>query len=263
MIRGELQDGEKVVPPEVLAEWGLQVGDGWTVTIRPDEVDESVSPLTFDVGKYSAHDHHEYLSKRLVFLLLVAEVYDREGLVIGSEEFAGVEWRRTGLPRDLHVGKAEVKELVNDAERRWMVSNAVAHAMQSHGSKRWGKGKKREDRPVLYGLRATILRPHTFSRPDRSRVISGDPTVGEVFIVGDGVPKAQPVREGFPLVLLEETRAGYPAARPAGPCPPGRYGYMASGAYIVHSSCYEEWIDLFGHSLPIPLHDYTERRSTS
>ncbi|MFD6073812.1 hypothetical protein [Amycolatopsis lurida] len=120
-----------------------------------------------------------------------------------------------------------------------------------------------EYQPVLYGLRAKILRPSFLQRQDPSRVISGNPEISEVFIVGDNVPKAMPVREGLPLVLLKLTLPWYPAARPADPCPPGRHGYMAGGAYIVHSSCSEEWGDLFGHSLPIPLHDYTERRSTS
>ncbi|WP_410662061.1 hypothetical protein [Amycolatopsis sp. lyj-84] len=258
MIRGELQDGEKVVPPEVLAEWDLRVGEGWTVTIRPDVIDQTVSPLTFEVGKYTAHDQHEFLAKRLVFLMLVAEVYDRAGMLIGSEEFTGVEWRPPGLPRDLHVGQADIGELVTDAERRWMVTNAVSHAIQSHGSKRWGR--KREDRPVLYGLRATVLRPLTFPRPDHSRVISSDPTVGEVFIVGDDVPKAQPVREGFPLVLLKETRAGDLAVRPANDPPSGHTAYAASGAYVVHFACGREWFELFGHVLPVSLHDLTMPR---
>ncbi|QWF78751.1 hypothetical protein [Amycolatopsis sp. CA-230715] len=114
-------------------------------------------------------------------------------------------------------------------------------------------------KPVLYGMRARVLRPWPVVRRDASRLISGNPEVWEVFVVGDGVPRSRPVRPNMPLVLLYVV-AGDIVTRPADRCPPDRNGYMASGAYVVHSSCYEDWIGFFGHSLPIPLHDYMDRR---
>ncbi|GAA1962187.1 hypothetical protein [Amycolatopsis minnesotensis] len=117
-----------------------------------------------------------------------------------------------------------------------------------------------EVKPVLYGMRARVLRPWPVVQRDTSRMLSGNPEVREVFVVGDGVPRSHPVRPEMPLVLLHEVVEGHVVARPADRCPAGRHGFMASGAYVVHSSCYDEWTAFFGHSLPIPLHDYTERR---
>ncbi|MFD6073813.1 hypothetical protein [Amycolatopsis lurida] len=134
MIRGELQDGERVVPAQSLVEWQVPVREGWTVTIRPDEIDTNTTPLDFEVGRYSAHDHRDFLAKRLVFIVVVAEVYGRERSLLGSEEIVGVEWRRSGRPQDLHIGQADVDKLVTTDERKWLTTNAVYHAIQAGGS---------------------------------------------------------------------------------------------------------------------------------
>ena len=115
------------------------------------------------------------------------------------------------------------------------------------------------DAPTLYGMRAVVLRPWAMKRPNPSSMLSGNPEVREVYVVGDGIPRTYPVYPDAPLVMLSETAPGYVVAHPADPCPDGRNGYMASGAYIVQSGCSEDWISVFGHRLPIPLHDHTER----
>lgn len=107
------------------------------------------------------------------------------------------------------------------------------------------------------GLRARILRQS--HRPNADSVISGNPDIVEVLLVGPEIPEIHRAGENRPLVILDSTAPGYTVARPAQPRPAGRNGYMASGAYIVHSSCWHEWQDVFGHALPIPLHDYTEK----
>ncbi|WP_370944060.1 hypothetical protein AB5J62_33805 [Amycolatopsis sp. cg5] len=118
-----------------------------------------------------------------------------------------------------------------------------------------------EDKPVVYGMRAVILRSWTNAGPNPSHVICGDPEAREVYVVGDGIPRSYPVYRDTPMVVLGETAPGYVVARPASRCPRDRNGYMASGAYIVQSGCYEDWISVFGHPLPIPLHDRAERRA--
>lgn len=117
-----------------------------------------------------------------------------------------------------------------------------------------------DERPVLYGIRAVVLRSWVSALPNPSHVISGDPDVRDVYLVGDGIPTVYPVHRDTPIVVLGETTPGYVVARPASRCPADRNGYMASGAYIVQSGCSKEWESVFGHLLPIPLHDRAERR---
>ncbi|WP_158884107.1 hypothetical protein [Amycolatopsis anabasis] len=112
------------------------------------------------------------------------------------------------------------------------------------------------------GLRAAILRSWHNKRPNPNNPISGNLDYQEVFVVGLPV-QGRPVQEGLPLVVLSETAPGCVVARPAEPCPSDRRGYQASGAYIVHSDCSKDWESVFGHRLPIPLHDHTERRLDS
>ncbi len=116
------------------------------------------------------------------------------------------------------------------------------------------------DKPVLYGMRAQILRSSINLRPNSANVISGDPAVEDAYIVGDEVPRSHPVPPDAPLVVLAEIAGAFRVARPASKCRPGWYGYMASGAYIVHKGSFDEWLAYFGHELPIPLHDKMERR---
>lgn len=84
-----------------------------------------------------------------------------------------------------------------------------------------------------------------------------------MFVVGDGIPRRHPVSSDATLVLISETSPGYVVALPANSCPSDRNGYMASGAYIGASGCFDAWLDVFGHSLPIPLHDYAEQKRRS
>ena len=107
------------------------------------------------------------------------------------------------------------------------------------------------------GLRARILRASF--QPNADNVISGNPEISEVLLIGHEIPKVHTAGHNRPLVGLYSTTPGYLAARPNEPRPAGRNGYMASGAYIVHSSCWNEWQDVLGHALPIPLHDHTEK----
>lgn len=122
-------------------------------------------------------------------------------------------------------------------------------------------GPDEREAPVpLRGMRATILRPWTTQRSNPDNIIAGDYANDEVCLVGSGIP--QLYRAGDrPRVVLGTTMRGYVVATPANPPPPGRYGFMASGAYIVQSGCFEEWYEVFGHYLPIPLHDHTEEKS--
>ncbi|OXM69673.1 hypothetical protein [Amycolatopsis vastitatis] len=116
------------------------------------------------------------------------------------------------------------------------------------------------EKPALYGMRAQILRSSHNLRPNPNNMISGDLNVQVVYVVGDGVPGLHPVLSDAPLVAVREIAGRFTVAYPADKCPPDRYGFMASGAYIVHRGSFDEWLSYFGHELPIPLHDKTERR---
>lgn len=130
-MRGtELETGEWVVPADVLDAWKVEVRDGWTVTIRPDAIDGDTTPLTFPVGKYTAHDYHAFLQKLLTFVVIVADVYDAHGVKLGSEEICGVAWRRPIQHAQLHPMYADVQKLLSEKERRLLVRNAVLHAIQ-------------------------------------------------------------------------------------------------------------------------------------
>ncbi|WP_158884111.1 hypothetical protein [Amycolatopsis anabasis] len=124
MIKGNLESGEQVVTAEKLAEWGAVLPQGWTVTVRPDRFDSDCTPLSFSEGTYSAHDYEAFLNKGLVFIVVVAEVYDEHGFSLGVSEASGVEWREPGR----HVGEANLDDLVSDADRRELVEDAVASA---------------------------------------------------------------------------------------------------------------------------------------
>lgn len=117
-----------------------------------------------------------------------------------------------------------------------------------------------ESKPPLRGIRATLLRRKRHATPDPSRVISGDPLIERVLLVGPQVPQVRDVEEGVPVVVLAQTTPGYMVARPAPVSLSDYRGYQAGGAYIVHDGCWDEWIEVFGHALPIPLHDYSERK---
>ncbi|WAL67121.1 hypothetical protein ORV05_04855 [Amycolatopsis cynarae] len=99
------------------------------------------------------------------------------------------------------------------------------------------------------GLRARILRDNTTI--GRGGYSDG-PDIHVVYIVGEGIPPLHPVPEGAPVVVLRETTPGYVVARPE-----QGGGYAASGAYLRQDSCYEDWEKVFGHHLPIPLHDHS------
>lgn len=85
-----------------------------------------------------------------------------------------------------------------------------------------------------------------------------------VTIVGpeiDGAPHLRPIYPDAPAVRIQQRTAKYSALVPVEPVSPGRVGYMASGAYVVKDGggLYEDiWLEIFGHIMPVPLHDYSE-----
>ncbi|WP_370944061.1 hypothetical protein AB5J62_33810 [Amycolatopsis sp. cg5] len=133
----ELRQGERIIPAADLARWGVDIPDGWTVTIRPDGIDSSARPIDFPVGHYTAHDHDAFLHKRLVFLEVMADAYNKDGRKVGSDEIVGVEWRPplTPPPRRVIPGEANVDELLTEDERKRLAENAVAHGIQAWGRK--------------------------------------------------------------------------------------------------------------------------------
>jgi hypothetical protein len=86
----------------------------------------------------------------------------------------------------------------------------------------------------------------------------------EVTIVGpevEGVEHLRRVRDDAPAVRIDPRGRGYTALIPAESPPAGRTSYMTSGAYVEMGggSLYEvAWVRLFGHRMPVGLHDYTE-----
>lgn len=108
------------------------------------------------------------------------------------------------------------------------------------------------DTTYTRGIRGSVLR----TRYSRGRIAD---QFEDVIVVGPEVPQLHPVRGDAPAVVIGESAPGYRVLRPAEPVPDGHLGYMAGGTYVVHSGCYDEWMRVFGHDLPMPLHDYVER----
>lgn len=69
--------------------------------------------------------------------------------------------------------------------------------------------------------------------------------------------KVSELPEGAHITLITTNGFG-PHAEPAQAVGEGRIGWMASGAYLIGSGCAREWRQVFGHDLPIPLHDRSE-----
>ncbi|OXM69674.1 hypothetical protein CF165_09195 [Amycolatopsis vastitatis] len=123
-----MQFGEKVVTAEQLEAWEITVPSGLTVTRRPDRIDGSVTPLSFDPGTYSAHDHDEFLRKRLSFIVVVAEVFDgRRSL--GKAEAGGIVWRHHEPLAD--VGYADLDVVFTDTDWQMLVVDAVDRAIRA------------------------------------------------------------------------------------------------------------------------------------
>ncbi len=107
-------------------------------------------------------------------------------------------------------------------------------------------------RNVQHGIRALILTGWNHS-PNGG--ISSK--VDVVTIVGGHVPEQSPATADAPAVMFDETTPGYLVLRPSDEPGPGRTQYMASGAYVAPTD-FETWKRVFGHHLPVPLHDRTE-----
>ncbi|QWF78752.1 hypothetical protein [Amycolatopsis sp. CA-230715] len=136
MRSGQLEAGEQIVSAEELAGWELSVPIDWTVTIRPDRIDSITTPLGFGLGAYTAHDYYAWLQKRLVFVVVTAEVYSPRGTSMASDEIMGVEWRpEHRIPRVVRPGEANVDELLSGKERELLVTNAVLQSRQQGESR--------------------------------------------------------------------------------------------------------------------------------
>ncbi|GAA1962190.1 hypothetical protein [Amycolatopsis minnesotensis] len=131
MSLDELKAGERIVSAAELAKWDLSVPIDWTVTVRPDRIDSTTTPLGFGLGVYTAHDYYAWLQRRLVFVVVTAEVYSPSGAPVAYDEICGVEWRpEHRIPRVVRLDEANVDELLSGKEREFLVTNAVQNWRQ-------------------------------------------------------------------------------------------------------------------------------------
>lgn len=72
-----------------------------------------------------------YLEKRLMFVVVAAEVFDG-GQSLAYLEADGIDWRQDEPPH-LYIGDANVDELMSDGDRRELVSEVVALAEREAG----------------------------------------------------------------------------------------------------------------------------------
>lgn len=84
-----------------------------------------------------------------------------------------------------------------------------------------------------------------------------------VTVVGPDVPHVDEVRPSAPAVFITDPVVpAYRALRPVREPHQGGTEYMSSGAWVAPSEgcpgAREAWRQVFGHYLPIPLHDRTE-----
>ncbi|QWF78753.1 hypothetical protein [Amycolatopsis sp. CA-230715] len=132
MLNGELESGEIVVLWETLVLWGIAPPEEWVITVRPARFEADRTPLDFEVGHYSAHDYRAFLDGELVFVVVVAEVFEGD-VSLAQVEVDGLGWRPDNQ-KPQYVGDADVDGLLSYEDLRELVSDVLASAEREVGA---------------------------------------------------------------------------------------------------------------------------------